>query len=164
MVMSKADMQEWKVCKNFGCGELGPTSLATNKGHRDNTLNWKDFHKYLPQLEYFTEDMIDLDSDAFKHDEFYAKRAEGLLPYFAPFVEIVRILSASEVVILKQNGNTKGDASRKSGIQQKLAFMETVWAKVNDAYKKAKKRYKVVDGGFIFPESANISVARCLKE
>ena len=76
---------------------LEPIPLSLSEIHRDRTLDWKKFHATFPQLEYFTENMIVLDSDAFKEDEFYAARAKNLLAYFDPFVDIVANLSASEV-------------------------------------------------------------------
>jgi hypothetical protein len=103
--MSKGDMNEWKVRKDFGCGEAGPRPFDNNQKHHYNTLDWKEFHISFPQLHYFTEELIDLDSDAFAEDEYYCRRAVEILPYLAPFVEIVRVLNTSEAVILKQQIN-----------------------------------------------------------
>ena len=148
----KKEMSKWKVVKDAVHGDLGPRPLSLSEQHRDRTLDWRKFHATFPQLEYFTEDMIDLDSDAFKKDEYYAMRAKHLLKYFDPFVDIVANLSTLKTEkLLVRSGNTSAP-----DVQQRLRYLKRIPGAVTRAIEKAKKTYGV--------EESYYNLARCSKE
>lgn len=132
-----------KVVRDSVNGDVGPRELATNPGHKDNTLDWKLFHEGFPEFEYFTEDMIDLDTDAFKDDYVFAHRAEMFLQCSGAFVNELERHAAEKVKSLTAEIESEADPHRVNSLLHFLAYYTSVAAVVDKAHEKAKARFNV---------------------
>lgn len=157
------DITHFKVLEDPIKGDFGPRPIASDNGHDDNTVDWQKFHLKFPEFEFFTEDMIDMDSDAFIGDEHYRSRASYRGKYYGPFVDIVAVVALTKKFQLQTTVTDEQDLRREEQIQSKVGYLTKIPEQVREAYKKIVQRWKGELGSPLWERSSYYDFQRCLQ-